>query len=118
MNGPLSMTRASYRQLMACASFALLPITANAMPCHDRDHIAAYLQHNHGMTLWGWGIDIEGDMLELFTAEGGRFAVIKTRPDKCATMIWAEEHGGRLVDPPRRNPAIPPALHMDRGTPL
>ena len=50
--------RKIYTALRLGAILALLPFTANAMPCSDRDHIAAYLHQVPGMTLWGWGIDI------------------------------------------------------------
>jgi len=104
--------------LFASAILSLCFSPAYAQPCHDRDHIAAFLTHEQGMTLRGWGIDNAGNMLELFTADGGRFAVLSTSPNKCASLMWVEDFGGRLVDPPRRNRAIPPAQQMDRGEPL
>ena len=103
------------RWLCAAVIAAGLSSPAHAQDCYQRDHIAAYLQSEHAMTLRGWGIDINGNMLELFIADGGRFAMITTQPNKCSTMIWAEHHAGRLVDPPRHNRAIPPAPMLDRG---
>jgi len=105
------------RALALSKVIALLATIANASPCFERDHIAAFLIHEQGMTLRGWGIDATGNMLELFTAYNGRFAVLTTSANKCASLIWAEHHGGRLVDPPRRNMAVPPANRLDRGEP-
>jgi len=104
--------------LLVLVAGMLVSTVATAQACIQREHVVAFLTHEQDMTLRGWGIDIDGNMLELFISEGGRFAVLTTSPNKCSTLIWAEEHGGRLVDPPSRNLAVPPAPKMDRGEPL
>jgi hypothetical protein len=42
-------------------AFALVAAPAFAQPCHERDHIAAFLETRHGLALYSWGLSDAGD---------------------------------------------------------
>lgn len=97
--------------------FACISNTAWAN-CYDKDVLAGYLSDRYGMELKGWGLTDSGDMHELYLAPDGMWAVIATTPTRCSTLVsLPHQHFGRLVDPPRRNKAIPPARLLDNGEP-
>jgi hypothetical protein len=51
---------------LALVAGILLSTVATAQACNQREHVVAFLTHEQDMTLRGWGIDIDGNMLELF----------------------------------------------------
>ena len=76
--------------------------------CYNRDHAAAYFKEKHDMELHSWGLDDDGNMMELFLSESGHWAVITTQPNKCSSLISPQKLWGRLWQPPRTNKAVPP----------
>ena len=86
--------------------------------CYDRDVLAGYLA-DRGMVLHSWGINSEGDMEELFLhPESREWAVVRTTPRRCATVVSTpDRHHDRLWEPPR-NRAVRPPRRLDEGSPL
>ena len=86
--------------------------------CYQRDHLAGYLEARHGLALHSWGLSDAGDMMELFLSDGGHWAVVTTKPNRCASVAFPHKERGRLWMPPKQNWALPDGLWMDQGTPL
>jgi hypothetical protein len=100
----------------AAAALACLPMTAQAA-CYERDHLSAFLQVEHGLSLHSWGLTDAGDMLELFLSDTGHWATIRTTPAKCSSIDMPHQLHGRLWVPPVGNKAIQPDRLMSRGVP-
>jgi len=92
--------------LIACPAYA---------KCFERDHLAAYLKVEHGLSLRSWGLDDAGNMVELFISGTGHWAVIETTPRRCSSVRMPHKTWGRLSDPPVRNKAVPKARNMTEG---
>jgi hypothetical protein len=99
------------------AVLTLCAAPAFAQPCHERDHIAAFLETRHGLALHSWGLSDAGDMMELFLGERGHWAVITTKPNRCATVDMPHKERGRLWAPPKPNSVMPDAP-MNYGSAL
>jgi hypothetical protein len=89
-----------------------------ALACANRDHLAAFLKVEHGLSLYSWGLTDAGDMVELFLNDRGHWAVVTTKPNACASVDMPHKERGRLWLPPTRNNAIPDARRMSEGDPL
>lgn len=85
--------------------------------CYQRDHLAAFLKVEHGLTLHSWGLSESGDMMELFLSDRGHWAVITTQPNRCASVRFPHKERGRLWIPTPANPAFNPPLRMQEGPP-
>ncbi len=112
------MIRKTLTGFMMCAALAVcisLATAAHASQCYNKPHLEAFLKQEHGLTLHSWGINGAGNMIELWLAPSGLFAVITTTPRKCSTVEIPADLHGRLWIPPSPNKAIPEAGVMDRG---
>lgn len=96
---------------------AMLPIPAQATPCHPYDYAVAFIKQNYDMALVSWGMTQDGNSLELWLADSGHFATLTTTPGGCTTVTMPQHLHDRLRQPPQRNRAIP--VHpLDRGDDL
>ena len=100
------------RLAAVCISLAS---ATNASQCHDKPMLEAFLKQEHGMSLHSWGLNGHGDMLELWLAPNGLFAVVTTTPAKCSTVEIPADLHGRLWTPPSPNKAIPEDSRMNNG---
>lgn len=83
--------------------------------CLPKRMLEAFLKQDHGMNLHSWGLSASGDMLELWLAPSGLFAVVTTTPAKCSTVEIPADLRGRLWTPPSPNKAIPEDRTMNNG---
>ena len=95
-----------------CAALITSPLAAE---CYKRDHIAAYLQVEHGLALHSWGLDDAGNMVELFLGAGGHWAVVQTTPTRCSSVAMPHKARGRLSDPVPQNKINRPGPRMSPG---
>jgi hypothetical protein len=77
--------------------------------------LEAFLKQEHDMRLHSWGLSVSGNMVELWLAPNGLFAVVTTTPAKCSTVEIPADLRGRLWTPPSPNKAIPEAGRMNSG---
>lgn len=77
--------------------------------------LEAFLKYEYGLRLHSWGINKSGNMIELWLADNGLFAVVTTTPSKCSTVDLPDDLYGRLWVPPTQNKAIPEDFRMNRG---
>ena len=103
------MIRASFLALMIGAS------SAAAATCYDKPMLEAFLKYEHGLKLHAWGLSKSGDMMELWLAPNGLFAVVTTNPAQCSTVEIPADLHGRLWAPPSPNKAIKPDARMNNG---
>lgn len=97
---------------------AMLAVFSNpvfAAQCYEKPMVEAYLKQEHGLRLHSWGLDDAGNMLELWLGAGGHWAIVKTLPDKCASVELPHQLRGRLWTPPSPNKAIPEDRRMNSG---
>ena len=92
-----------------------LATAAQASQCYERPMLMAFLDAEHGLKLHSWGLDDQGNMLELMLAPSGHFALVTTRPNKCASVELPHQLHGRLWTPPSPNKAVPEDLRMNNG---
>ena len=97
---------------LVCASLAT---AAQASQCYERPMLMAFLDAEHGLKLHSWGLDDQGNMLELLLSPNGHFALVTTRPNKCASVELPHQLHGRLWTPPSPNKAVPEGLRMNNG---
>jgi hypothetical protein len=109
------IARTLYSAVIAFAISAVCIKPAFATQCHYKPMLEAFLKQEHAMRLHSWGINGAGDMLELWLAPNGLFAVVTTTPRKCSTVELPSDLKGRLWVAPSPNKAIPDAGIMDRG---
>jgi hypothetical protein len=103
---------------MIGASYLALMILASSSPCYHKPHLEAFLKQEHDMSLHSWGVNGAGNMIELWLAPDGLFALVTTTPAKCSTVEIPADLRGRLWTPPSPNKAIPEAGQMNRGDKL
>jgi hypothetical protein len=106
-----------------CATFIAavcinLKTAAHAAPCYDKAHLEAFLKQEHELKLHSWGVNGAGNMVELWLAPNGLFALVTTTPAKCSTVEIPADLHGRLWTPPSPNRAIPEADRMNKGDKL
>ena len=97
------------------AVFIGLASATNASQCHDKSMLEAFLKQEHGMSLHSWVLNGKGDMLELWLAPNGLFALVTTTPAKCSAVEIPADLHGRLWTPPSPNKAIPEDSRMNNG---
>jgi hypothetical protein len=95
-----------------------LKTAAHAAPCYEKAHLEAFLKREHGLKLHSWGVNGAGNMVELWLASNGLFALVTTTPDKCTTVEIPADLRGRLWTPSSPNKAIPEADRMNKGDKL
>jgi hypothetical protein len=100
------------RLAAVCISLAS---AAHAAPCHEKPMLEAFLKQEHDMRLHSWGLNSAGNMIELWLAPGGLFALVTTTPAKCSTVEIPADLYGRLWTPPVPNKAIPEEQRMNNG---
>jgi hypothetical protein len=103
------------RWLYFGAIAAGLSSPAHASPCYEKPMLEAFLKQEHGLRLHSWGLNKSGEMLELWLAPSGLFAVVTTTPAKCSTVELPHDLRGRLWVPPSPNKAIPEDSRMNNG---
>jgi hypothetical protein len=94
---------------------ALIVAPAKADTCHDKAMLEAFLKHELGLRLYGWGLNKDEAMIELWIAPSGMFAVVTTTPEKCSTVGLPHDLHGRLWTPTPPNKAIPEDRTMNKG---
>jgi hypothetical protein len=97
-------------------ALAVAPVWADT--CRDKVLLESFLKHEYGLRLHSWGLSQEGNMLELWLADDGLFAIVTTTTGKCSTVELPDDLHGRLWTPPSPNKAIPEGYRMSRGTEL
>jgi hypothetical protein len=95
-----------------------LATAAHASQCYERPMLMAFLDAEHGLKLHSWGLDDQGNMLELLLSPDGHFALVTMRPNKCASVELPHQMHGRLWTPPSPNKAVPEDLRMNNGEAL
>jgi hypothetical protein len=104
--------------MIRAAAVAVSLAASPALACAERDHLAAFLESRHGLSLHSWGLSDAGDMMELFISDRGHWAVVTTTPRGCASVAMPHKERGRLWLPPTPNSALPDAMRMNEGSPL
>jgi len=105
-------------KLIAATALAGLLASPLAADCFERDHLAAYLQVEHGLKLRSWGLNDSGNMVELFLSDRSHWAVVETTPARCASVRMPHKEWGRLSDPVQPNKAVPAPRYMTQGSAL
>lgn len=100
------------RTAILCAALVASPAYAECLP---KPMLEAFLKQEHDMRLHSWGLSVSGNMMELWLAPDGLFAVVTTTPAKCSTVEIPADLRGRLWTPPSPNKAIPEDGRMSNG---
>lgn len=116
MGASAAMTaRKLFPAIIAAALLAVGIKPSFATQCKDKALLESFLRHEHGLKLHSWGINGDGNMVELWLAPSGLFAVVTTTPSACSTVEIPADLKGRLWAAPSPNKAIPQGKALDRG---
>lgn len=105
------------KTLIAAALACFVTGTASA-ECIDREMAVDWLKIKNGMGLIAWGLDQDGNMVELFQRKDGMWAVIVTTPLRCSTFTGTPVKFWDKLHDPKRNAAGPPDRKMKAGQAL
>ena len=78
--------------------FVCAPVSADTL-CAMRDDLVVVLARDYGETLMGQGLTANGQLAELFVADGGSFTLVITAPSGVGCLLLAGDDWANMEKP-------------------